>query len=141
MPDPSSEHDNDQSRSHESDRHSSDESGSQQGHRRRRRHRRKREKAISKTTIVALAALILIVGAGAYLAIGPWIIRKFKATMQKEERTAKSQSIVHLTSRSVIIMNLTSNDWGYTTVTLDDQYEAHCSDIPKGTQFEIRLKD
>ena len=141
MPDPSSEHEHNQSRSNEGDRHSGDESGSQEGHRRRRRHRRKREKPTSKATILAFAALILIVGAGVYLAIGPRVIRKFKAAMQKEEGTAMSRSIVHLTYRSVIIMNSTSNDWGNATVTVNEQYEAHCPDIPKGTQFEIRLKD
>jgi hypothetical protein len=122
----------------ESSRDSSEHGQSHRGHRHRRRRRHKKEKPTSKAAIAAFVGLILVLGAAGYFVIGPRVIRKLKATIQQTELPG---NVVHLNWSSVTIMNLSSNDWGYTTVTVNDKYEAHCPDIPKGTEFEIRLKD
>ena len=41
----------------------------------------------------------------------------------------------------MIIINPSEKDWGYTTVTVNDEYKANCPEIPKRTQFEIWYKN
>lgn len=138
MSEPASENNDDDLNEGESHRDSNDGDSRHRDGERRRRRRRKRPKPTSGVSFVAFAAMLLIFGAGLYFAIGSRVIRKLKATIQQTELPA---SVVHLNWTSIMITNSTSVDWGYTTVTVNDQYEAHCSDIPKGTRFEIRLQD
>src|SRR5437868_13901603 len=138
MPDPSSERDDDQSRSHESDRHPDGESGSHHGHRRRRRHRRKREKPTSKVAMAAIAGLLLIVAAAIFFVARPRIMARLKQ-LSTPSGLAASQYVA-FSRRTVIIMNPTDKDWPHSTVTVNDEYKANCPEIPKGTQFEIWYK-
>lgn len=82
-----------------------------------------------------MVALILLVGAAFFIKFGPRAARRLKAvTAQPAQQAGK---YVAFGPQTIIIMNPTAQDWGYTTVTVNGDYEAHCPEIPKGTQFEF----
>jgi len=134
MPDPSSERDDSQ----QSDGHSSDKGRSHEGHR-RRRHRHKKEKPTSRVAMAVIAGLILISLAAGFFVIRPRLVQRLKAVSSAPR--AKPSEYVAFGRQTVIIMNPTDKDWSYTTVTVNDDYQAHCPEVPKGTQFEIWFKN
>lgn len=144
MSEPASEHDRpngDDARPNEAEgrRETSEPGHSRRGHGQRRRRRHRKPKPTSKVAVAVFLALILIVGAGLFYALGPRLARHLK-TITTQQQNAGLQ-FVGFGRQTVIIMNPTDKDWGYTTVTLNDQYVAHCPEIPKGTQFEIWFKN
>lgn len=95
-------------------------------------------------TVIVIAAVVVIGGIGA-LVIGPKLMEKMRGPQNGQRRTLaeirrNGQDIVAFGKQTIIIMNPTEKDWGYTTVTVNSNYIAHCPEIPKGTQFEIFFK-
>lgn len=80
-----------------------------------------------------VAALLLVV-----VGLFSWGSNMLGDAKKANEKREVSQYI-GFGRQTVILMNISSNDWGYTTVTLNDQYVAHVPEIPKGMQFEIFL--
>ena len=113
-------------------------SGSHREHRRRRRH--KKDKPGSKLIIVGVGLLIVVVAAVIFFAVRPRSAES-KAKETSARPTGDGHRYVAFGSRTIIIMNPTETDWGYTTVTVNDRFEAHCPEIPKGTQFEFFFRN
>jgi len=124
----------------EASRDSSERGQSHRGHRHRRRRRHKKEKPTSKPAAAAFVGLILIVGAGLFYALGPRLALHLKAAIQQKQKINEGRQYIALGPGTVRILNSSEENWGYTTVTVNDKYESHASGIPKGTQFEIWLK-
>jgi hypothetical protein len=141
MSEPAGEHDRPEEGEGESRRDSSEQGHSRHGQgERRRRRRRRKPKPTSKAAVAAFLGLIVIVGGGLFYALGPRLARHLKAAVQQQEKIGEGYQYVKLTRQTVLIMNRGEKDWGYTTVTVNDKYEAHAPEIPKGTQFEIWFK-
>ena len=103
--------------------------------RRRRKHRRHRELTPKKKWIIGVsifAGLLVIAG----------LISMTSNTLgdlkKRAEKVAANQ-FISFGRRTVILMNPSEEDWGYTTVTINGNYVAHAPEIPKGMQFEIFL--
>jgi hypothetical protein len=141
MSEPADEHDHPRESEGESHGDSSEHGHSRHGHgrRQRRRRRHKKPKPTSKVAVAVFVGLILIVGAGLFYALGPRLAQHLKAITTQQPNAGLQ--FVDFGRQTVIIMNPTEKNWGYTTVTLNDQYEAHAPEIPKGTQFEIWFKN
>src|SRR5205823_14579353 len=52
----------------------------------------------------------------------------------------ETKDFVGFGRQTIIIMNRSTNNWGYTTIVVNDKYAAHIPDLEKGMQFEIFLK-
>jgi hypothetical protein len=120
------------------------EESSEHRHRRRRRRHRRDESSKTKLVIGIVLAAIVVIGGLIAVLVGPDLITKMnrKGAAGANGNTAKRNGIdfVGFGRQTIIIMNPTEQDWGYTTITVNTQYVAHCPEIPKGTQFELFLK-
>jgi hypothetical protein len=104
-------------------------------HRRRRKHRRHRSLSKKAKWIIAVSSFVgLLVIAGLVSAASSAFNE-----MKKQSARLELNQYVGFSRKTVILMNPSEQDWGYTTVTINDQYVAHAPEIPKGMQFEIFL--
>ena len=78
------------------------------------------------------AALLMVAG------LVPVVTNAYSQIKKHAERVEANQ-YVGFGRRTVILMNPSDKDWGYTTVTINGEYVAHAPEIPKGMQFEIFL--
>jgi hypothetical protein len=85
-----------------------------------------------------LVGLCLIAAIPVFFFVRPRIMSRLQR-ISTQPGTPASQYI-GFGRQTVIILNPTDKDWGYTTVTVNDDYKANCPQIPKGTQFEIWYK-
>jgi hypothetical protein len=111
------------------------EQTSEHRHRRRRKHRRDRSMSKKAKWIVAgsiFAALLTVAG------LVPVATNAYSQIKKHAERFEANQ-YVGFGRRTVLLMNRSEKDWGYTTVTINGEYVAHAPEIPKGMQFEIFL--
>lgn len=107
------------------------------GHRRRRRHRHRRSQPLStrsKLVIAVGAVAFVLIAAGLFSAASNMFVES-----KKMHHRIEMNQFVGFGGKTVIIMNPTDEDWGYTTVRLNDDYIAHCPELAKGMQFEIFL--
>ena len=103
--------------------------------RRRRKHRRRQELTPKKKWIIGVsifAGLLVIAG---LISMASNTISDIKVRAEKIATTR----FISFGRRTVILMNPSEEDWGYTTVTINGNYVAHAPEIPKGMQFEIFL--
>jgi hypothetical protein len=122
-------------------RSAGEQRASHSNHQNRRRRRHKKDKPRSKLAIAAFVALIVVVAAAIFFAVQPSAPKSKPRVATTPQQTSESQKYIALRSRTILIMNASLTDWGYTKVTVNGRFEANCPEIPKGTQFEIFYKD
>jgi hypothetical protein len=101
--------------------------------RRRRKHRRHRQLTTKKKWIIGVSIFAGLLVVAGLLSMGSSAL----SDMKKQNEKVAANQYVGFGRQTVILMNPSEQDWGYTTVTINDQYVAHAPEIPKGMQFEI----
>ena len=105
----------------------------------RRRHKRRRSIELTPKSkfIIAIFSVVFIVLVAGLISGGSHAINEIK----KASEEAEIQKYVGVATRTLLLMNPSDQDWGNTTVTINDSYVAHVPELPQGMQFEIFLKD
>jgi hypothetical protein len=99
---------------------------------------------MTKGTKIAIVAILLL-GAAIAIPVGRAVLpvlRKVRQQMAAKSANAEPETkdFVAFGRQTIIIMNPSKKDWGYTTIVVNDKYTAHIPDLEKGMQFEIFFK-